>query len=168
MDEKLDELLRSVKALSDTQKQSQAELKDRMDQLEREVATSNEERTEWVVKRLKWARSQEFKRKSNEKQFDFNEEVKDRVEAASAHIAKLPKEMQEHPSLVSATEEVKEGMKALHTCQKLIRLADRSELGWAVVDVYESDELASDDEDAKRMKEARKVADQKDQKEKKK
>ena len=46
MDEKLDELLRSVKALSDTQKQSQAELKDRMDQLEREVATSNEERTE--------------------------------------------------------------------------------------------------------------------------
>ena len=50
----------------------------------------------------------------------------------------------------------------------MIRLADRSDLGWAVVDAYESDELASDDEDAKRMKEARKVADLKDQKERKK
>ena len=68
----------------------------------------------------------------------------------------------------SATEELKEGIKALHTRQKLIRLADRSDLGWAVVDAYESDELASEDEDAKRMKEARRVADLKDQKEKKK
>ena len=37
-----------------------------------------------------------------------------------------------------------------------------------MVDTYESDELASDDKDAKRMKEAKKVADQKDQKERKK
>ena len=76
--------------------------------------------------------------------------------------------MQRHPSLVSATEELKEGIKALHTRQKLIQLADHSELGWAVVDAYESDELVSDDEDAKRMKEAKKVANQKDQKERKK
>ena len=168
MDKKIDKLLASVKALSDSQKQSQAELKARMDQLEREVPTSHEESTQRVVKRLKRARSHEFKRKGNEKQFDLNKEVKDHVEAASAHIAKLPREMQQHPSLVSATEELKEGTKVLHTRQKLIRLADRSEVGWAVVDTYESDELASDDEDAKRMKEATKVADQKDQKERKK
>ena len=165
MDKKIDKLLTSTKALSDSQKQSQAELKDRMDQLEREVTTSNKESTQWVVKRLKRARSYEFKQKGDEKKFDFNEEVK---EDASAHIAKLPREMQEHPSLVSATEELKEGMKVLHTRQKLIWLADRSELGWAVVDAYESDELASDDEDAKRMKEAKKVVNQKDQKERKK
>ena len=78
------------------------------------------------------------------------------------HIAKLSKETQEIPSLLSATEELQEGIKMLHTHQKLVRLADRSDLGWAVVNAYESDELASDDEDAKRMKEAKKDADQKD------
>ena len=92
MDEKVDKLLASVKALSDSQKQSQAELKTRMDQLERKVATSNKKSTQQVVKRLKRARSHEFKQKGNEKQFNFNKEVKDHVEAASAHIAKLPKE----------------------------------------------------------------------------
>ena len=66
MDKKIDKLLASVKALSDSQKQSQAELKARMDQLEREVTTSNEESTQQVVKRLKQARSHEFKRKGNE------------------------------------------------------------------------------------------------------
>ena len=55
----------------------------------------------------------------------------------------------------------------LHTHQKLIHLADRSDLHWVVVDVYESDKLVSDDKDAKHIKEAKKVADRKEQKEKK-
>ena len=33
--------------------------------------------------------------------------------------------------------------------QKRIKLADRSEYGWAVVDEYEDDELALDEDDAK-------------------
>ena len=168
MEAKLDELLKSVQSLSDEQKQSQTVMKQRLDQLEKDVSAKNEETTERVVKRLKRARTHEFKRKGNEKQFEFNEEVKDRMETASAHLAKLPKETQEIPGLKSAAEELSEGIQALHTRQKLIRLADRSDLGWAVVDAYESDELASDDEDAKRMKEAKKAADQKDQKERKK
>ena len=49
-------------------------------------------------------------------------------------------------------------MKALLTRQKLIKIADRSELGWQVVEAYESDELASGDEDAKRLEKAEKVA----------
>ena len=102
-----------------------------------------------------------------EKQFEFNEEVKDWLEAASSHIAKLPKEMQEIPSLKSATEELREGIKALLTCQKLIWLADHSDLGWAAVNTYESDESVSDNEDAKHIKEAKKAANQKEQKEKK-
>ena len=168
MEAKLDELLESVKSLAEEQKQNKTEMKSRLDQLEKDVSTNNEQNTQRVVKRLKRARAYEFRRKGNEKQFEFNDEVKDRLEAAVTHIAKLPKETQEIPSLVSATEELQEGIKALHTRQKLVRLADRSDLGWAVVDAYESDELASDDEDAKRMKEATKAADQKDQKVKKK
>ena len=84
------------------------------------------------------------------------------MDAASSHMVKLP-ETQEIPGLKPAADEIKEGIKAL-----LIRLADRSKLGWAVVDAYESDELASDDKDAKRIKEAKRTADQKEQKEKRK
>ena len=63
---------------------------------------------------------------------------------------------------------IKEGMVVLHTRHKLICLANCSELMWPVVDTYKSDKLESDNEDAKRMKEAKKVADRKDQKQKKK
>jgi regulator of RNase E activity RraB len=42
--------------------------------------------------------------------------------------------------------------------QKLIRLADRSEHGWAVVPHYLADPLASDEDDEKRMKAAGKAA----------
>ena len=37
----------------------------------------------------------ELKWKSNKKLFNFNKEVKDRMDAASLHIAKLPKETQD-------------------------------------------------------------------------
>ena len=125
MEAKLDELLESVKSLAEEQKQNKTEMKSRLDQLEKDVSTNNEQNTQRVVKRLKRARAYEFRRKGNEKQFEFNDEVKDRLEAAVTHIAKLPKETQEIPSLVSATEELQEGIKALHTRQKLVRLADR-------------------------------------------
>ena len=145
-------------------KHSQTKIKQTLDQLEMDISANNEETTQCIVKRLKRAQTYEFKCKGNEKQFEFNEEVKDWLEAASSHIAKLPK-TQEIPSLKSAAKELKEGIKALNTCQKLV---DCSDLGWVVVNAYESDELASDNKDAKHMKEAKKVADQKEQKEKKK
>ena len=168
MEAKLDELLKSVKSLVEEQKQNKTEMKSRLDQLEKDASANNKQNTQRVVKRLKQARTYEFRHKGNEKQFKLNDEVKDWLEAAATHIAKLPKETQEIPSLLSATEELQEGIKVLHTRQNLVCLADRSDLGWAVVDAYKSDELASNDKDVKRMKEVKKVADQKDQKEKKK
>ena len=50
--------------------------------------------------------------------------------------------------------------------QKLIRIAERSELGWSVVAEYNADELADDSKDEKRLEKAelsseRKVAKQK-------
>ena len=168
MEERINKLLKSVQSLLREQKKSQTKINQRLDQLKKDVSTNNEESVQHVVKRLKRACTYEFKRKDNEKQFEFNEDVMDRINTATGHIAKLPTEIQEVPGMTSATEELKEGTKALHTRQKLICLVDHSDLGWMVVDAYESDELASDDEDAKRMKEARRVADLKDQKKKKK
>ena len=43
--------------------------------------------------------------------------------------------------------------------QKLIKFADRSEVGWAVVDEYVDDDLADDSEDEKRMEWAVTMAD---------
>ena len=112
------------------------------------------------MKRLKRARTYDFKRKGNETQHEFNEEVKDQIEAASVHIAKLSQETLEIPDLKAAAKELKEGMRVLHVRQKLICLGNYLDLSWAVIDAYESDKLASDDEDAKWMKEAQKVVDE--------
>ena len=61
-----------------------------------------------------------------------------------------------------------EGKKLLLQRQKHIRLADRSEHGWKVVQEYEADELAADNVDEKRIAKAIKAADQKAAAEKKK
>ena len=45
MEAKLDELLKLVQSLSDEQKQSQTVMKQRLDQLEKDVSAKNEETT---------------------------------------------------------------------------------------------------------------------------
>lgn len=45
--------------------------------------------------------------------------------------------------------------------QKMIRMADRSEFGWMVVNEYETDELADDEEDERRIAKALKAAEKK-------
>ena len=52
-------------------------------------------------------------------------------------------------------------MKALVARQKLIRNTDRLDLRWQMVKTYESDELASRDEDVKHLEKIEKVARQK-------
>ena len=45
--------------------------------------------------------------------------------------------------------------------QKLIKIADHSELGWRMVAKYEADKLASNSEDEKKLEEAKKSAERK-------
>ena len=111
MKAKLDQLLRSVNSLTEEHKQSQTKIKQRLNQLEKDVSANNEETMQHVMKRLKRAQTYDFKCKGNEKQYKFNEEVKDRIEAASAHIAKLPQDTLEIPGLKVAAEELKQGKK---------------------------------------------------------
>ena len=51
-----------------------------------------------------------------------------------------------------------ESIKAIEVRQKHIKIADRSELGWAVVTAYEDDELASDSGDEKQIYKAEREA----------
>ena len=63
--------------------------------------------------------------------------------------------------LKKAKEDLEEGMKILSRRQKMIKFADRSEAGWAVVEEYEDDALASNSEDERRMEKAERAAEKK-------
>ena len=169
MEEKLDQLLALVGELKKALESDKVEMVQRLDQLEQDVATNRDMSAQRMVKKIRRDRSYEFKREGNEKQFLFNDELKDRIEAASTHLIKLkPASKPDTAALKVAIKELQEGAKAIHTRQKLIRIADRLDLGWQVVEAYESDELTWDDEDTKCLEKAQKSAEQKDLKNKKK
>ena len=54
----------------------------------------------------------------------------------------------------SANKAAKRTIRLIERRQKLIKLADKSEAGWLAVDEYESDELADDSADEKRIRKA--------------
>ena len=58
-------------------------------------------------------------------------------------------------SLKKVKQKLQKGLVLLAGCQKRIKMAHCSKLGWAVVDEYEDDELASDENDAKKIEKAR-------------
>ena len=61
--------------------------------------------------------------------------------------------------LTKAREDLEEGIKILTSRQKMIKFADRSDAGWAVVEEYEDE--ASNLEDERRMEKAERVAEKK-------
>ncbi|MCG8049359.1 MAG: zinc finger domain-containing protein [Candidatus Thiodiazotropha endolucinida] len=94
--------------------------------------------------------SYSFKRKGNEEQFKANVRVLDKLREADSHL-KDSLILQYDESVVSAKTRITEGIDILNHRQKLVKLADSSELGWRVVQEYEAHPLASDEEDEKRM-----------------
>ena len=96
----------------------------------------------------------ELKFKGNQKQFKLNAELDnifDQIQTANVQAASDTK----ISTLVS------EGRKLIHKRQKLIKIADRCKDGWQVVEEYESDELASNSEDEKKLKKAKEAASRK-------
>ena len=63
--------------------------------------------------------------------------------------------------LQRAKEALEKGLKLLSRRQKLIKIADRLEYGWDVVEEYEEDEVAADSDDEKRLAKAEKAAEKK-------
>ena len=79
MEEKLDTLIASMDVIKQTQFSDQQDLRKRLDRLEKDVAVRQEEVTERVVKKLKEDQMFTFKKTGNEKQFIFNDNVKDQL-----------------------------------------------------------------------------------------
>ena len=99
-----------------------------------------------------------FNQKGHEVQFKFNLSVLEKAEDLEAAIKKGRKTKLQETQL----QEVGELKKMLEKRNKLIKIADRSELGWKTVREYESDEIADDSADEKRLKAAEKAAAAKD------
>ena len=93
----------------------------------------------------------EFKFKGNRKQFELNAQL----DHIFGQIEVNLNEPQEVRMLVA------EGRQLIKKRQKLIKLADRSKDGWLVVQEYESDELASNSEDEKKIRKAKLSAEKK-------
>ena len=91
-----------------------------------------------------------FKWKGNEVQFNFNSKQKEGVDKAIQKIQKG-----ETAPAISELQKVKTEFDSRN---KLIKLADKTEHGWKVVDEYEKEELAADSGDEKRIKKAIKDA----------
>ena len=87
-----------------------------------------------------------FKKKGNKLQFHFNNKIKAAVSQAQLQLR--AGKLQKADSLLE------EGLAFIERRNKLILLADNSEYNWALVEAYESNGLASDEEDDRRIKRA--------------
>ena len=74
--------------------------------------------------------------------------MQDKLDSADAALAQRP------PAVEKARSLLQEGQKLIFVRQKKIRIADRSENGWATVKEYEEDELAENSDDEKRLSRA--------------
>ena len=108
----------------------------------REFREDNSQTVEAAVKRAKLNRY-EFKSKGNKQQYEHQEDVLEKMEAA--------KDAVESKQLEPAKRSLDEGIALVNKRMKLIEIADKSQYSWATVEEYLSDELASDTDDEKRM-----------------
>ena len=92
----------------------------------------------------------ELKFIGNRIQYEFNIEQKEKIEKAIGKIQK--------GDGVAAITELKAVVSEINTRNKHIKLADRSEYGWKVVDEYKSEELADNSDDEKHIRSAIKSA----------
>ena len=88
----------------------------------------------------------------------------DNLEEAESHLERAARTIVDGPvkdALEKARAAVKEGKGQLLHQQKLIKVADRSELGWAVVVEYEVDELTKNPDNEHRLENAKIAAERK-------
>ena len=124
-------------AIAESKAASESQFKAIKEEIKRnqdEMKKTQEEMTQNVVRRVKRSRPAEFKRKGNEKQFRFNDEVVEKLESVEAELEQTTSsgEVSEEvsTSLEKAKKSIKEGMVLLEERQKMIRLADRSVRVW--------------------------------------
>ena len=113
--------------------------------------SSNTQRSE--LKKIRLTEPRIFKKKRREQQFKHNEQVKSTVNEAKDAVVAGKNE--------ACIAKLNEGVDLVDKRQKPILTADKSDYGWKTVGEYLDNELADDDQDAKKMKKAEKEAQRK-------
>ena len=145
--------------LMDAIQASQARMDTKLAEFQNQVCRSQDEAAAKAVKKSRSAEAPyQYKKKGNEAQAKFNSEVEDAVQEAMDELEGEPRPSQ---SVERAKAALEKGAKRIAERQKLIKLADRSDFGWAVVTEYTADELADNSEDEKRIEKAEKAAEKK-------
>lgn len=131
---------------------SRSAVEGQIKQLQEKIKKNRYEVGDSVAKRVKRERPPEFHKK---KQYLFNDKVLKKVDEAIAGISSRT------PSLEAAKKALEEGKSLIEERQKMIHLADRSEYGWEVVNEYQSNELAVDSGNEKRILKVKKAVERK-------
>ena len=127
-------------------------------ELKREVSAVHERTTRELAQKITKS-SYQFKKKAHEIQFTFNSGIEESVTAAKNELSKIAStDDQDKEAIKKAEMLLDEGLKSLEKRQKHIKVADRSEFGWATVEHYDSHPLAADSDDEKRLEKAEKEA----------
>ena len=124
----------------------------RFDNFKKQFTAENSSSVEAAVKRARRDRYV-FQSKGNEQQFEHAESVLEKLEGARDALSVN--------AISKAKTAIEEGIAVVSKRMKVIKVADKSQYGWATVQEYLSDELASDSEDEKRLFRSEKRAEKK-------
>ena len=119
---------------------------DRLGSLKRELKDNAYRKSEMLAKKLKTEKSYQFKFSGNQKQLEFNADLDydiGRIKCAA--------EAKDYAKIKDICSDVRV---KIHKRNKCIKLADKSPGGWDTVKEYMSDDLASDTDDEKRIRQA--------------
>ncbi len=134
-------------------------LDDKFDKLRTDLADTQAKTQERLVKRVKREPTPAFRKKGNEKQHTFNDTVREHLQEATDALGD---ESESEPLAVKkARDSLQKGIEAMQHRQKLIRMADRSDQGWAAAEEYETYELAQNSDDEKKIYRAEMCAERK-------
>ena len=99
-----------------------------------------------------------FKKKGNEMQYDVNSKVTEHLQSAKRFLCRAHETQCDDEGvkmgIKRAHDEIDDALDVVNHRNKLIKLADMSEAGWAAVSEYETHQLADDSEDEKRIQKA--------------
>ena len=140
---------------------SQVRLEEQLAQFQAEMREGQEEAAAKALKRARYEKPYSFKKKGNEAQALFNAKLDETLAQAETDAAAVVTGPPSAPALQRVIEGLQKGRALIDERQKLIRLADRSEHGWGMVEEYTADNLAENSDDERRIEKAERAAERK-------